>query len=519
MRLAAIDLGTNSFHLLVAEVDPDGRVTTVEKARAQVMLGQGGIGRHHIADPAFQRGVEAMRTFAQLANRLGARDVHTAATSAVREADNGDAFCRAVQEATGVHVRVIPGQEEARLVWLGARGELDLRSGPAALCDLGGGSTEIVVGDVDGPLHTLSFPLGHIRLAEGFPAPSGGVLSGDARRAMKKHVRTVLGPLVTRVPKGLVQQLVGTSGTSRCLARIATLRRGEQLPPHEQGLVLHRAELEALLDLFETLTPKQLVELPGMDEKRADTLAAGGVLLREVMKALGVPLLTTSERSLRDGLVVDWIEKHRPELALSRTVPDPRERSIRLTLRRFAPDLAHADQVARDALALFDATRDVHRLGDAERGLLRAAALLHDVGHAIADEGHHKHGEYLLRNLPLAGFTAPEVAVLASVVRYHSRSEPKPTHAGWRALSPDDRQRVRVLAGVLRIADALDRGHTQGVGDLRVDVGDRTLVIHGIAPDGGDLEHWAAEARRGLLEKALGRRILFDLRPGAEPAP
>ncbi len=509
MKIAAIDLGTNSFHLLVAEIDPDGLVHMIDKARAQVMLGQGGIGQHHIAAPAFERGVEAMRSFVQRARLQGVTDIHTAATSAVREADNGPAFCAAVQEATGVHVRVVTGQEEARLVWMGVRSDLSLQHGPVALCDLGGGSTEIVIGDVDGPLHTLSFPLGHIRLAEAFH--KADLLSAEARREMKRHIREVLQPLAARVQRGLVTALVGTSGTARCLARIATLRRGASLPSHEQGLLLHREELEELLDVFERTPRADLARMPGMDDKRADTIVSGGVLVREVMKLLGTATLTTSERSLRDGLLVDWAERNRPELKLSRTVPDPRERSIRLAMQRFAPDVAHADHVARMALVLFDGTARLHGLDAADRQLLRAAALLHDIGHHIADKGHHRHGQYLLENLPMAGFTAPDVAVLGSIVRYHGRSEPKGSHSHWRNLSASERARVRVLAGVLRVADALDRSHAQALSDLSVSVEGDHIEVRAVAPDGGDLEHWSAEERRGMLERALDRPIRFDI--------
>lgn len=509
MRVAAIDIGTNSVHLFVAEVHPDGRITTVEKARTQVMLGSGGIGENRLADDAFHRGLTAIRKFKEAADTLGVVDIHTAATSAVREASNGFEFRKAVKEQVGVHVRAISGAEEGRLIWLGVRDHLDLSQGPALLCDLGGGSTELVLGDTNGLRYVKSLPLGHIRMSERFVGPNG--FDDATRRKIKKHVRATLAPVQRRIPKGQVANLVGTSGAIRTLARMATLGRGAALPNHGHGLVLERGELEALIGLFMELTPDQVCDLPGMDARRKDTLAAGAVVVREVMKGFGIERLVTSDRSLRDGLIIDWIERHRPEIDLSGQIPDPKERSIRLTMQRFGVDTAHAEHVANIALRLFDETDEVHALSLDDRDLLRAAALLHDIGHHIAAKGHHKHGQYLLKHIRLYGFTAPDVAVLANIVRYHSRSMPKTSHTDWRSLSKGERERVRVLAGLLKVADALDRTHAQPVRGVEVDVSPERIDITAIMTEAGQLERWSANERTALLEKAFDRDVRVEI--------
>lgn len=510
MRVAAIDCGTNSFHLLVSEMGPNGQLVTIERARVQVMLGSGGMAQHRITPDAFARGVEAMRSFKQVATSLDVADIHAAATSAVREAVNGAAFCDAVKAATGIHVRVISGAEEGRLIWLGARAELDHRRGPVLLFDVGGGSTEFVLCDAHDVRHIQSLALGHIRAAEAHPL--GASPDEDAARALRRSIRRELEPLMRRVRPADVGAMVGTSGTVRTLARMCSLQAGNVPPEHDQGLVLHRKELEKLIARMRTTPAEAMNSLPGLDSRRQRTIGVGAVIVREILRAFQIDRLTTSERSLRDGLVVDWMMRHRPELELERSVADPRERAVLLLLRRFGADEVHGRHVARLASALFDATASLHQLPVADRGLLHAAAMLHDIGHHIADESHHKHGQYLLKYVPMPGFTAPEVAILSNVVRYHSRSQPKPSHPDWTQLDKTEQERVRVLAGILKVADAFDRSHTQTVRDVAVLVGRKRVQIDALTTDGADLERWEAERRTELLARALGREIRVGVR-------
>ncbi len=517
MRVAAIDVGTNSIHLLVADVSAEGQISVVEKAREQVMLGRGGIGQRTIAQDAFDRGVEALAAFKIAADGLGCEDIHAAATSAVREASNGQAFCEAVKRRTGIHVRQISGADEARLIWLGARAEVDVSDGPVLLFDVGGGSTEFILATAAGPRMTVSLPLGHIRLSEKHGV--GGAFDTAARKATKKAVRKALTALTSRLGDQPIARVVGTSGTVRCLARIATLARGEALPPHGSGLVLRRRDVEAFLGTVEGASRDAIAALPGMDGRRVDTLPAGAVIVREVLKATGAAQLTTLDRSLRDGLVIDWIERHRPEIDLQRTVLDPRARSTILAMRRFAPNERHARHVAELTTTLFDRLAPLHGLPSSDRDLAWSAAMLHDIGHHIAGRGHHRHGMYLLQHIRMPGFTAPETAVLAQVVRYHSRSRPKASHDDFQALPPEDQRRVTRLAGLLRIADALDRSHDQPVTALDVSWDDQAIRVDATMREGGELEHWAVAQRHDVLAKALHRDIhLRILRPDGRPA-
>jgi exopolyphosphatase/guanosine-5'-triphosphate,3'-diphosphate pyrophosphatase len=510
MRIAAIDIGTNSVHLVVAEISPDGQISVVEKQREQVELGAGEFASHRITDEAFDRGVAALTRFKRVCDAHGVEDIHAAATSAVREADNGAEFCVFVKDTTGIHVRVISGHDEARLVYLGARGGIDFTKGRALLFDLGGGSTEFVLCDAERALVLESLPLGHIRLADAFLRSE--MLVEPERRPLKSHVQSLLQPLLSRVRGSDFATLVGTSGTVRSLAKMATLMRKEALPEHEHGLLLGRAELDEIVKTFRTKPSSAWgAALPGFDEKRKRTLPAGAVLVREVMKAFSKETLLTSENSLREGLVADWILRHRPELDLSRSIPDPRRRSVLALMARYQADRPHAERVAAQALHLFDVTAALHGLTVDDRRLLELACLVHDVGHYISGKDHHRHGQYLIRHTPMPGFTAPEIALLGNLVRYHRGGRPKPDDPDYAALSARDRRKVRVLSAVMRLADSLDRGHDGNVVqfDARLDAG--AVHLRATTRDAGDLERWAAVQRLPHLEEALGRRVNIEI--------
>jgi exopolyphosphatase/guanosine-5'-triphosphate,3'-diphosphate pyrophosphatase len=419
-------------------------------------------------------------------------------------------------------VRVIDGLEEARLVYLGARRDIDFSPGRALLFDIGGGSTEFVLCDAEQALVQESLPIGHIRLTEAF-VHDDPITDAD-RRALKTHVQQLLQSLLARVRPGDFASLIGTSGTVRALARVAACARGEPEPEHEHGLVLRRSEIDDLVRTLRTKPSSSWVDLPGMDARRRRTLPAGAIVVREVMKALGADVLVSSERSLRDGLVVDWILKHRPELALSRSTPDPRRRSVLALQSRFGADVAHASKVAELSLALFDGTAALHRRTVDDRRLLEFAALLHDIGHHVDGEDHHRHGQYLIRHARMAGFTAPEIAILGNLVRYHRGNRPKLRHPEFAALVRPDRTRVRVLSALLRFADALDRGHHGRARTIDVRVADDGVHVRVLAEEPFDLERWAAVQRVDALEEELEVRFhvefeRIDARPDAEHPP
>lgn len=508
MRIGTIDVGTNSVHLLIADIAPDGRVTVVEKQRVQVELGAGefdGDTRRLIAPDAWRRGLETLRTYKVACDAHGCEDIHVAATSAVREAQNGIAFCDAVRDDCGLHVRVISGHDEGRLVWLGARSEIDFSRGRALLFDLGGGSTEFVLCDAEQALVIESLPIGHIRLAERY-LHADPIQESD-RRALKQYVQKMLQPLQARVRPGDFTTLIGISGTIRTLARIAAERRGE-LVDHGHGLVLRRADLDEIYRVV-CARPSSQWALPSLDDRRRRTLPIGVIIVREFLKVLQKDQVLTSERSLRDGLVYDWILRHRPEIVLSQSVADPRRRSALALIGRCQADTAHGDQVTKLALAIFDATQPLHQGHVDERRALEFASLLHDIGHFIDGKEHHRHGQYLIRHARMPGFTAPEVNLLGNIVRYHRGGRPKVRDRDFQALPLDDRDRVRRLSAILRLADAFDRAHDQNVVTFDATLEGRMLTLDARVRGEGELEHWAAVQRADSLAEALEVEILI----------
>jgi exopolyphosphatase/guanosine-5'-triphosphate,3'-diphosphate pyrophosphatase len=250
-----------------------------------------------------------------------------------------------------------------------------------------------------------------------------------------------------------------------------------------------------------------------MNAKRTHTLPAAAVLVHTVLATFGKEQLVTCEHALRDGLVADWFIRHRPEVNLSRTVADPRRRSVMAVMNRYGVNAGHARHVARTALILFDATASSHRMRIDDRRLLEFAALLHDVGHHIAGEDHHHHGQYLIRHTRMSGFTAPELAIIAALVRYHRGKPPKPSHDALAGLNARAVQKVRVLSGILRLADSLDRSHNQVITEVLVELTPAALVVTAHCRGPGHLERWAAVRRSVLLAEVLERPVTVEVVP------
>ncbi len=520
--MAAIDVGTNSIHLLVADVGPDGSIRTVEKQRNQVELGRGGLGSTRLAEDAMARGLHALTAYQRTVEALGVEAVTAAATSAVREAENGSAFVRAVREQTGIHVRTVSGTEEARLLFQGIKADLDFGDGPALIVDIGGGSLELVLGDETGVRLARSLPLGHIRLAERFlesDPPRKGELA-----ALADHVADTLeAPLDAiraRAAERGVSELVGTSGSIRTLGRMVTRQRGDYETPHGQGLVLRLPELGPLEAIFATTKRTRLADVPGMDPRRRATLPAAAVVVRHVLEAFPDLDLVTSDRSLRDGLLADWVERHRPELLATAPGGSPRRRTVLRMMDRFISDRAHVEHVCRLALALYDGLR-LQELDDdgtrsSWRAMLEDAALLHDIGHHIDGRDHHKHGQYLVLNCRMVGFTGPEVAVLGNLVRYH-KGRPKSEHPTYAALELPQQRQVELLSAILRMADALDRSHCQQVQELAIEDDGTAVTLTAWVPEEAHIERWAAERSVNRLSTTLGRPVRVRVSVGSPP--
>jgi exopolyphosphatase/guanosine-5'-triphosphate,3'-diphosphate pyrophosphatase len=519
MLLGAIDVGTNSIHLIVVELDPRfGTSRTILKAREMVRLGGGeALARGHLSKKAVQRGVAAIAKFAGAARAAGASDVRAVATSAVREASNREEFLAAVRATSGIEIEVLGDVEEARLIHLGVSRGFPLGDRVACIFDIGGGSTEFIVGDADRAYFLHSVRLGSLRLYEEYMRDESA--AGIGYRALEKHVRTLLGPVAHQLADYRFDTLIGTSGTVLGLAALDAAESG--LPAQRaHGYVLRLERLRALQQSMLRLTPAERRKMPGMNPRRSDIIVAGNAIVMSVLEALGREELVVSERALREGIVVDYLERN---IAVARKLGDERTRrfdAAHALARHFGRSGVHENHVAGLALQLFDQLREVHRFEPADRDVLFAAALVHDVGMAISPSAHHKHSAYIVRNAGLAGWRPEEVELIAALVRYHRKSLPKPTHPEWADASPATRAKIEGLGGILRLADGLDRRHLGVVSALRVAVNGVHIAVTVEASQDITSETGGARFKSDLFERAFGVTLSFEAvrLPGYESA-
>ncbi len=510
--LAAIDIGTNSFHLVVARTTTAVAFEIIAREKEVVRLGSGSGDMKRLAPDAIDRGIEALTRFRQIAKISEAR-VRAIATSAVREADNRDEFLRRARDEAGVEVEVVSGVEEARLIHLGVLQDVPVADVRLLLIDIGGGSTEFVVGEGSEMLAARSLKLGAIRLTDRFFADEP--LTAAQVERCRAHVRSYLGPVVREVARHGFEVAVGSSGTILNLAEMVRQRRGE-LGRAVSNISFGRNELgKVVAALVEAPTIKQRLKVPGLDTRRADIIVAGAILLDEATTALGIEEMTVSDYALREGLVLDTLQRSSPATSLiGEGTADIRARSVRQLSRLCPEERTHAEQAERLALELFDATAGLHELGSEARELLAAAALLANVGIAISHDRHHLHSYYVIRHAEhLRGFTQREVELIAQVARYHRKSLPKAKHQAFAGLSSPDQDLVRTLAGILRIAIALDRTHAGRVRHVTCRQRGSALVVTIHAAGDPSLELYTAEERKGLLETALGVEVSFDTVP------
>ena len=504
--LAAVDIGTNSLHGVVARMTPGDtgpRFEVLDREKEVVRLGASGGDMRELPADAIDRAVGALARFRQVAEAHGA-PITAVATSAVREADNRDVLIDRAREEAGVQVTVISGAEEARLIHLGVLQAVPVFDKRLVLCDIGGGSTELLVGHRGEVLASRSLKLGAIRLTRRFF--DGQRTHPGAVDACRRHVRSTIVPFAREVRRLEPEVAVGSSGTITTLAEMAAMRATGHRPRSSSNLVLTAEQLgELVAELVAAPTPEARAELPGLDASRADIILAGALILEQVVEELELAELVTSDHALREGVLLDtWRRRHGGSL---HHLSDLRRRSVLDLGELMDEDPAHSAHVARLALQLFDATRDRHGLGDDSREILEAAALLCNVGTFLSHAQHHKHSYYVIRSTDrLAGFNDDEMERIAIVARYHRKSEPKSGHAEYAALAKRTQREVGALAGILRVAVGLDRNHAARVAGVAVkDKGDR-LVVKAVPADGADiaLDLYAAAARTSLLDGALG---------------
>ncbi|HVZ48226.1 MAG TPA: Ppx/GppA phosphatase family protein [Gemmatimonadaceae bacterium] len=499
-RIAAIDVGSNSIRQIIADVGPSGAIRIVDEMKAAPRLAAGLGRKGMLSEDAMARATDALARMAELARQLGARRIEAVATSAVREAKNGAAFLARVRQQAGLRVRVLVGEEEARLAYRSALAHFELGKGRAVVVDIGGGSVELALaaeGLVD---RLITLPFGAVRMTERFFA---GRTAERAVRKLRKHVRPhIERALPLRDWRGA--DVIGSGGTFTNLAGIYLARQGMRAARSVHGTRIPRAEVDAILDMLAALPVDQRVTVPGLNEARADIIVAGLAVIAEVIARVEPPEVAASAFGIREGLLLETAR-------VMPSISDPgeaRERSVREFAERCHYEAPHARQVQRLALQLFDAMGARLGLDASDRAILSDAALLHDIGYHINYQGHHKHSYHLILHADLLGIAPEEQVVVAHVARYHRGAAPsRAKHKEFADLDRAVRRRVRRLAALLRIADGLDRGHVAAVERARVRWLGRAIRITPVpSPRARSLrlELWGAARKAGLLERVAG---------------
>ncbi len=505
-----MDLGTNSFHLLVGRPSGNNRFEILEREKEVVRLGSGSGDMKQLKPEAIDRGVAALGRFRRIAESSGA-EIHAVATSAVREASNRDEFLDRAWSEAGVRVEVVSGAEEARLIHLGVLQAVPAFDRRVLVVDIGGGSTEFVVGLGGEVLGARSLKLGAIRLTERFLATEP--LKSKALAEARAYVRSYLTPVERLVAKaGGFEVAVGSSGTILNVAEMVRAARGQDPMRTVSNASFTASELAGMIDELATRpTVAKRADVPGLDPRRADIILGGVVVLEQVFRVLGIDEMVVSDFALREGVLLDVLRR-RQSSSLGH-LRDLRYESV-IHLASLTPgddEKEHGAQVAELALQLFEGTRDQHGLDSRCEEWLEAAAVLCNVGLVVSHDRHHLHSYYLIRHTDLlTGFTDHEIELIALVARYHRKSAPKASHAEYARLSEDDRRLVRVLAGLLRMAVGLDRTRNRVVDAVRVEPDGKQgirVVVEPVVGADTELELYSAAARKDLLEEALGVSI------------
>jgi exopolyphosphatase/guanosine-5'-triphosphate,3'-diphosphate pyrophosphatase len=510
MRVAAIDIGTNSVHMIVVRVRTDLSFEVIDREKVMVRLGAGGLGGKALTDESMQAALQALSKFRRLAESHGVDAIVAVATSATREARNGGEFLARVARETGIRPRVIAGPEEARLIHQAAVYGVHVAAGRAVVIDIGGGSVEITLGTGTNIELARSFKVGVIRLTEHF-VHTDPISERDERR-MTAHILGEIDRYCDQVTAAGFDRVIGTSGTILSIGAMAAAAAGHGADRELRNLRIPAKQIRRIRKEAVGLDLEHRLLMPGMDPRRADLVVAGSILLDTILRRLGASELTLCDLALREGLVLDYIRSHRREIAHVDTIPDVRRRSVLELGERCHYQAEHAEHVVRLALAIFDQTRELHGLSDREREWLEYSALLHDVGAHISFARHHRHSYYLIKNGDLRGFHPDEIDVMALVARYHRRGTPRKAHDEYARLTGALRRTVRTLSSILRVAESLDRSHAQVVSGLELHEQNGEMALQLQTRSDAELEVWATNRHLQPFEQLMKKPVRLEVR-------
>lgn len=468
--LGAIDIGTNSIHMVVVKINAQLKtfsIITTEKDT--VRLGDRHPLTKELTPEAIARSLAALKRCKDLADSLNVDHIVAVATSATREAPNGQVFLEQIQQETGITVDLISGPEEARRIYLGVLSGMDFNDQPHILIDIGGGSTELILADRTEPRFLSSTKVGAVRLTQDFITTDP--ISTSELAYLQAYIRGMLERTIDELNSHLKPHekacLVGTSGTAETVATIIALEQTGVEPNPLNGYKITRKDLSNLVKRLVTMTCEERLTISGMADKRAEIIVAGSLILLEAMNLLSMDSLTICERALREGVIIDWMLTHDYIDSHFRYQSEIRPRSVLKIAHKYQVNLESNQRIADFALRLFDDMQGkLHDLGETERQWLWGSAILYNCGLYISHSAYHKHSYYLIRNAEFLGFTEIEIEIMANIARYHRKSKPKKKHDSFKNLTPNHQKVIKQLSSILRLAVALDRRQIGAISQL-----------------------------------------------------
>ncbi len=512
-RVAAIDIGTNSTHLLVASVDPSLHTFSVDLAeKSTTRLGERDSDSGELTQLAMERVLETLKRFKDLAESYHVEQLVIVATSAVREAPNGSDFLFQIKEQLGLEVDLISGSEEARLIYLGTLSGMPFGENPYLIIDIGGGSTELILADGIDARALTSTRIGAVRLQRDFVKQDPLPLS--RLEFLRTFIQGSLEPAVDKISRRLKPEenpmMVATSGTALAIGSL--LGEEEVNPPLKlHGFKFSREKLDQLVETLVHLNPAERRKLPALSDRRAEIIVPGALILQATMKMMDINEIVLSESALREGLIFDWMLRKGLLKDGFNFQSNIRQRTVLHQSKRFAVNRKRAENVAKNALSLYEDTYGVlHQDKGEGRDLLWAAAMLHASGQHINISSYHKHSWYLIRHGELLGYSHIEHLMVAAIARYHRRSLPKKSHSSWQVFSKREHRRiVSEMAILLRLAASLDRRPEPAVTSIKAKATSSEISFELKSQNSQDLslEKWSLMNCSSVIREIYGLRV------------
>lgn len=506
-RVSAIDLGTNSFHAVIVDIYPDGSFYTIDKLKEMVLLAEKGF-NNRLSEQAMQRAVDALNKIKTLSEHQGAEKILAYATSAIREAENGGELIQRAIDEVGIKIVAIPGRVEAELIGMAVQHGVRLSNHPSLIMDIGGGSVEFILANKKKFYFLSSKKLGVARMTSQFI--DHDPISKEEILKLQSHYREKLIDVAQAFAVHRGAQLIGSSGTMENIALMISYRFKKTPSLSLNELRFTSKQFFDFYDDVIGMDHNQRSELDGLDEKRIDLLPAGLVLVHYVLKTFGFKEVKISSQALREGIILRYIKQELKELKEIDYVEDPRRRSVMELVHKCDWHELHSRHVSKLSLQLFESLKEELKLSEIDRELLEYAAYMHDIGYYISHRKHHKHALYIIRNADLRGFSEDEIEIMANVARYHRRSTPKMRHHFYKQLDKQNRERVKKLSAILRVADGLDRSHYQNVRSMKIENGKDTITIRIQTETDPQLEIWGALRKNALIEEVTGKKVVIN---------